>query len=136
MLHKNTCPPLGCHLCVGYFQEMFLTFSWMAYTKCSLLDKLLRGAFITILGLGWVYRGTSLELSDSLELLDKGTFLMANLFKGVLHLWALFWKTFCIFSKNKATLDKETYGSGQKCSKELKNHSFTSVEAIVVKLQC
>ena len=56
--------------------------------------------------------------------------------KGVLHLWALFWKTFCIFSKNKATLDKETYGSGQKCSKELKNYSFTSVGAIVVKLQC
>ena len=56
-------------------------------------------------------------------------------FKGVLHLWALFLKTFCIFSKNKATLDKETYGSGQKCSKELKNHIFTSVEAIVVKLQ-
>ena len=57
------------------------------------------------------------------------------LFKGVLHLWALFLKTFCIFSKNKATLDKETYASGQICSKELKNHSFTSAEAIVVKLQ-
>ena len=56
-------------------------------------------------------------------------------FKGVLHLWALFLKTFCIFSKNKATLDKETYASGQICSKELKNHGFTSVEAIVVKLQ-
>ena len=55
--------------------------------------------------------------------------------KGVLHLWALFLKTFCIISKNKATLDKETYGTGQKCSKELKNHIFTSVEAIVVKLQ-
>ena len=55
--------------------------------------------------------------------------------KGVLHLWALFLKTFCIFSKNKATLDKVSYGSGQKYSKELKNHSFTSVEAIVVKLQ-
>ena len=34
--------------------------------------------------------------------------------KGVLHLWALFSKTLCLFSKNKATLDKETYGSGQK----------------------
>ena len=56
-------------------------------------------------------------------------------FKGVLHLWALFSKTLCIFSKNKATLDKETYGSGQKCSKELKNYSFTSVEATVVQLQ-
>ena len=55
--------------------------------------------------------------------------------KGVLHPWALFLKTLCIFSKNKATLDKVSYGSGQKCSKELKNHSFTSVEAIVVKLQ-
>ena len=54
---------------------------------------------------------------------------------GVLHLWALFLKTLCIFSKNKANLDKVSYGSGQKCSKELKNHSFTSVEAIVVKLQ-
>ena len=55
--------------------------------------------------------------------------------KGVLHLWALFLKTLCIFSQNKATLDKVFYGSGQKCSKELKNHSFTSVETIVVKLQ-
>ena len=42
----------------------------------------------------------------------------------------------CAFSqKNKATLDKVSYGSGQKCSKELRNHSFTSVEAIVVKVQ-
>ena len=57
------------------------------------------------------------------------------LIKGVLHLWALFLKTLCIFSQNKATSDKVFYGSGQKCSKELKNHSFTSVETIVVKLQ-
>ena len=55
--------------------------------------------------------------------------------KGVLHPWALFLKILYIFSKNKATLDKVSYGSGQKCSKELKNHSFTSVETIVVKLQ-
>ena len=47
--------------------------------------------------------------------------------KGVLHLWALFLKVLCIFSKNKATSDKVSYGSGQKCSKELKNHNFTSV---------
>ena len=55
--------------------------------------------------------------------------------KGVLHLWALFLNTMCIFLKHKATLDKVSYGSGQKYSKELKNHSFTSVETIVVKLQ-
>ena len=55
--------------------------------------------------------------------------------KGVLHLWASFFKTLCIFSKNKATLDKVSYGPGQKYSKELKNHSFTSVETTVVKLQ-
>ena len=61
--------------------------------------------------------------------------MFSNELKGVLHPWALFLKTFCIFSKNKATLAKVTYGSGQKCSKELKNHSFTSQEAIVVKLQ-
>ena len=54
--------------------------------------------------------------------------------KGVLHPWALFLKTVCIFSKNKATLDKVSYGSGQKYSKELKNHSFTSVETVVVRL--
>ena len=48
-------------------------------------------------------------------------------FKGVLHIWALFLKVLCIFSKNKATSDKVSYGSGQKCSKELKNHNFTSV---------
>ena len=55
--------------------------------------------------------------------------------KGVLHPWALFLKTLCIYSKNKATSDKVSYGSGQKCSKELKNHAFISVEIIVVKLQ-
>ena len=55
--------------------------------------------------------------------------------KGVLHLWALFLKTLFVFSKTKQNLDKVSYGSGQKCSTELKNHSFTSVEAIVVKLQ-
>ena len=55
--------------------------------------------------------------------------------KRVLHPWALFLKNLYIFSKNKATSDKVSYGSGQKCSKELKNHSFASVETIVVKLQ-
>ena len=59
----------------------------------------------------------------------------SNFVKGVLHLWALFLKTLRIFSKNNATLDKVSYGSGQKCSKELKNDSFTSVETIIVKLQ-
>ena len=55
--------------------------------------------------------------------------------KGVQHPWTLFRKTLCIFSNNKAALDKVSYGSGQKCSKELKNYRFTSVEPIVVKLQ-
>ena len=55
--------------------------------------------------------------------------------KGVLHPWALFWKTLCIFSKNKATSEKVSSGSGQKFPKELKNYSFTSVQTIVVKLQ-
>ena len=55
--------------------------------------------------------------------------------KGELHLWALFFKTLCIFSKNKATLDNVSYGPGQIYSKELKNHSLTSVETTVVKLQ-
>ena len=59
----------------------------------------------------------------------------STIFKGVLHLWALFLETLCIFLKNKANLDKVSYGSSQKYSKELKNHSFTSVEATVVKLQ-
>ena len=36
------------------------------------------------------------------------------------------------FLKNKETLDKVSYGSGQKYSKEPKNHGFTSVETIVV----
>ena len=66
---------------------------------------------------------------------QKGLITKAKLIKGVLHLWALFLKTLCIFSKNKATSDKVSYGSGQKCSKELENYSFTSVETIVVKLQ-
>ena len=58
-----------------------------------------------------------------------------NLLKGVLHPWTLFLKTLCIFVKNKANLDKLTNESGQKCSVKLKNHSFPSVETIVVKLQ-
>ena len=66
---------------------------------------------------------------------QQNIFLKKFVIKGVLHPWALFLKTLCIFSKNKATLDKVSYGSGQKCSKERKNHSFTSVETIVVKLQ-
>ena len=57
-------------------------------------------------------------------------------FKGVHHLWVLFLKTLCAFSQNnKATLDKVSYGSGPQCSKELQNHSSTSVETIVLKLQ-
>ena len=48
--------------------------------------------------------------------------------------WALFLKTLYIFSNIKATLEKVSYGSGQKCSKEVKNHSFTLAETIVVKL--
>ena len=58
-----------------------------------------------------------------------------KLLKGVLHPWALFLKIVCIFSKNKATSDKISYGFGQKCSKELKNHSSTTAETIVLKLQ-
>ena len=57
-----------------------------------------------------------------------------SLFKGVLHPWTLLLKTLCIFSKYKATLGKVCNGSGQKCSKELKNNSFISVETVVVKL--
>ena len=54
---------------------------------------------------------------------------------GGKHPWALFLETLGIFSKNKATLDKKSYQSGQKCSKELKTHSFTSADTMVVKLQ-
>ena len=46
--------------------------------------------------------------------------IICDAIKGVLHLWALFLKTWCIFSKNNATLDKVFYGSGQICFKELK----------------
>ena len=44
-----------------------------------------------------------------------------SILKGVLYLWALFLRTLCIFSKNKATLDKVSYESDQKGSKEVKN---------------
>ena len=70
-----------------------------------------------------------------LNVLKINNFFEEHEFKGALHPRALFLKTLCIFSKNKATSDKVSYGSGQKCSKKLKNHSFTSVETIVVKLQ-
>ena len=81
------------------------------------------------------------KISVDLAVLDliidynKQKMFKMQVLKGVLHPWTLFLKTLCIFSKNKATSDKVSYGSGQKCSKELKNHSFTSVETIVVKLQ-
>ena len=55
--------------------------------------------------------------------------------KGVaplLHLWTLFLKTLCIFSTNKVNLNKVSNGSALKCSKELKNYRFISVETIVV----
>ena len=87
-----------------------------------------------------LYRPSS-NISDNLLITHMFIFSRNSLlhshccFKGVLHLWALFLKTLCIFSKNKATSDKVSYGSGQKCSKELENYSFTSVETIVVKLQ-
>ena len=60
-------------------------------------------------------------------------FWIRTLIKGVQHLWALFLKTLYIFSKDKATLDKVSYGSGQNCSKELKNQFYFSYETIVVK---
>ena len=48
----------------------------------------------------------------------------------------LIFKDFVPFLKKiKPFLDKVSNGSSQKCSKELKNHSFPSVETIVVKLQ-
>ena len=55
-------------------------------------------------------------------------FIENTVFKGVLHLWALFLKILCIFSKNKATSDKVSYGSGQKCSKELENYGSGGIE--------
>ena len=65
------------------------------------------------------------------------TILSSNLdvVKGVKHPWTLFLKILNIFSKNRATWDKVSYGYGQRRSKELKNHSLTSAETIVVKLQ-
>ena len=65
---------------------------------------------------------------------DKKNIMYNIVLRGTAPL-GLFLKTLSIFSKNKATLDKVSYGSGQKCSMELKNHSFTSVAATVVKLQ-
>ena len=54
---------------------------------------------------------------------------------GVQHPEPYFWRLCAFSQKNKASLDKVSYGSGQKCSKELKNHSFTSAETNVVKLK-
>ena len=46
-----------------------------------------------------------------------------------------FWRLCAFSQKNKANLDKVSYGSTQKYSKELKITVLTSVEATVVKLQ-
>ena len=119
----------------------------MSPNKCSLLENFTPRAFVTNKtvyyiclyggGQGYTKPKFSIILSISSYLKIISTLLKheIRIFKGVLHLWDLFLKTLCIFSKNKATLDKVSYGSDQKYSKELKNHSFTSVEAIVVKLQ-
>ena len=40
-----------------------------------------------------------------------GKFINHKTLKEVLHLWTLFLKILCIFSKNKATLDKVSNGS-------------------------
>ena len=44
--------------------------------------------------------------------------------KGVLHPWALFLKTLCIFSKNKATSEKVSHGSGQKMFQRTQKSQF------------
>ena len=61
-------------------------------------------------------------------------YLSESSLKEVLHPWTLFLKILCVFSNNKATLHKVANGSDWKCSKELKNHSFISVETMVLKL--
>ena len=59
-----------------------------------------------------------------------------NFFKGGTVPLGIIFEDFVHFLKKiNATLDKVSYGSGQKCSKELKNYSFTSAETIVVNLQ-
>ena len=60
--------------------------------------------------------------------------LLVNYFKEVLHPWALFLKTSCNFLKNNAILDKLSYGSGLKCSKELK-YSFSKDHCCEVKVK-
>ena len=82
-----------------------------------------------------LWNAVPVHIRNSPTIAHFKTQLKTHLFKGVLHPRALFLKTLCIFSRNKATSDKVSYGSGQKRSKKLKNHSFTSVETIVVKLQ-
>ena len=92
----------------------------------TLIDNIFTNDFID--------KTSGILISDTSDHFPNFTISRINI-KGVLHPWALFLKTLCIFSKNKATSDKVSYRYGQKCSKELKNHSFTSVETIVVKLQ-
>ena len=57
-----------------------------------------------------------------------------NVMKRTAPVDLIFFFKLCIFSKNKATLDNLFHGSDQKCSKELKNHSFILVENKFVKL--
>ena len=54
-------------------------------------------------------------------------------FKGYSPLGFIF-GDFVLLLKKIATLDKVSYGSGQKRSKELKNQFYFSVKTIVVKL--
>ena len=62
--------------------------------------------------------------SESTLVTSGGTAPLGLTFKDFVH----------FLKNNKETLDKVSYGSGQKCSKELNNLSFTSVETTVVKL--
>ena len=88
----------------------------------------------------WYWRNESILSGIIIVFVEHSNYTYC-IFKGVLHLWALFLifelrQRLCAFSqKSKATSDKVSYGSGQKCSKELENYSFTSVATIVVKLQ-
>ena len=114
---------------VGYLHTAgFKNHRGINFAKCSVKHSITTGTRWTM------YQGTLKGNQVSRQLMLNEIAWQARL-KGVLHLWTLFLKTLCIFSKNKATSDKVSHGSGQKCSKELKNHSFTSVETIVVKLQ-
>ena len=113
-----------CPLTLGY-----------CFTAIHIMYLSSQGPSILTINLYFSVLTFTLSVIDDIHLFFSWVLSRSFSIKGYCTPGPYLWR-FCAFSqKIKATSDKVSYGSGQKCSKELKNHSFNLVETIVVKLQ-